>query len=109
MSVGAALMILSMAAESLTFDVAALAVRLLRYVAFLLTFFGFIRFIGTQATYIANVFVGIDGNTFTAGFLCAAVFSVLSFVLMLVAGCLSGIKPWHASGDAGAEGAEDEK
>lgn len=66
-----------------------LAVKPLRYVAFLTIFYAFIEFIGSQATYVANVFVAIDGNSFTAGFICTFLFYVLSFGLMLAAGCLS--------------------
>ena len=52
-------------------------------------------FIYSQVTYIANVFVAIDGYTFTAGFIATAVMYVLSFVFTLMSGILNDWKPWN--------------
>ena len=65
-----------------------------KYIAYLLFFYAFFAYIQTQATYIANVFVSIDGNTFTGGFIATVVFYVLSFVITLLAAALSTWKPW---------------
>ncbi|MGN0813794.1 MAG: hypothetical protein ACI4MH_01005 [Candidatus Coproplasma sp.] len=66
----------------------------LLYASYLVIFYAFIRYIGSQATYIANVFVAIDGNSFTAGFICTFVFFIISFVLALLSGCLLFWRPW---------------
>ena len=41
--------------------------------------------ISSQANYITNVLVSIDGNSFSTGFLCASIFSILAWILALVA------------------------
>ena len=68
--------------------------RPVKYVAYLLFLYAFFAYIQTQATYIANVFVSIDGNTFTSGFIATVVFYVLSFVVTLFAAVLSSWRPW---------------
>ena len=65
-----------------------------KYVAYLLVLFAFITFIESQATYIANIFVSIDGTTFTSGFISTAVFFVVTIVVALFAAILSDWQPW---------------
>ena len=67
----------------------------IRYVAYLFCLYAFMWFIYSQVTYIANVFVAIDGYTFTAGFIATAVMYVLSFVFTLMSGILNDWKPWN--------------
>ena len=67
----------------------------IRYVAYLFCLYAFLWFIYSQVTYIANVFVAIDGYTFTAGFIATAVMYVLSFVFTLIAAILNDWKPWN--------------
>jgi len=61
--------------------------RLVRFAAYLMLLYAFLGFINAQITYIANVFVSIDGNTFTPGFIMTAV----SFVLAIVTALLSAV------------------
>ena len=67
----------------------------IRYVAYLFCLYAFMWFIYSQVTYIANVFVAIDGYTFTAGLIATAVMYVLSFVFTLMSGILNDWKPWN--------------
>ena len=41
--------------------------------------------ISSQANYITNVLVSIDGNSFSTGFICAGIFSLLAWILALIA------------------------
>jgi hypothetical protein len=59
-----------------------------KYLAFLLVLYSFIQYLSSQATYIANVFVAIDGSTFSAGFIVTFLMYVFSFSFFLVSGIL---------------------
>lgn len=72
----------------------ALDFKPVRYLAYLVCLYGFFGYIASQATFIVNVFVAIDGNTFGSGFIATVVFFVLAFVLMLLSGILTNWKPW---------------
>ena len=61
----------------------------IRYLAYLVCLYGFIAYISSQVTYITNVIVSIDGNTFTAGFIATAATFFLAFLLMLLSGTLA--------------------
>ena len=63
-------------------------------VAYLLCLYSFMWFIYSQVTYIANVFVAIDGYTLSGGFIATAVMYVLSFVCVLLSAALGDLKPW---------------
>ena len=41
--------------------------------------------ISSQANYITNVLVSIDGNSFSSGFICASVFSLSAWILAFIA------------------------
>lgn len=69
-----------------------------RYVAYLVGLYAFMAYVGSQATYIANIFVSIDGSVFSAGFIATAVFFVLAFVIMLVAALMTKWQPWKKEG-----------
>jgi hypothetical protein len=58
-----------------------------KYVVYLLLLYSLIEYINTQATYIANIFVAIDGSTFSAGFIC----TIISFILGVAGALVSGI------------------
>ena len=64
------------------------------YAAYLACLYAFIWFISSQVTYITNVFVAIDGTTFTTGFILTAAFYVIACVLMLLAGIFAKWAPW---------------
>lgn len=74
----------------------------IRYIAAMLFLYGFLMFIYSQVNYIANVFVGIDGNVLTGEFFCAFVTMFLAFVLSLLAGILTKWRPWTGR-NAGTE------
>ena len=61
-------------------------VKVLGYLAYLYALFGFI---GSQATYITNIFVSIDGTTFSKGFLMTAAAIVAAVITALVAALLT--------------------
>ena len=66
----------------------------IRYVAYLFCLYAFMWVIYSQVTYIANIFVAIDGYTFSGGFIATAVMYVLSFLFTLLAAILNNWKPW---------------
>lgn len=56
-------------------------IKFLGYLAFL---YAWIESLCAQATYIANVFVSIDGNSFSAGFLATVICSLIGAVAALL-------------------------
>ncbi len=56
-------------------------VKVLSYLAYFYALFGFIN---SQATYVANIFVAIDGTTFSKGFIMTAAAFVLAIITALV-------------------------
>ncbi len=112
LAVAMGMAVLGMVCESLPFGWAEEIVKPVRYIGFLVALYGLMQFVLSQVTYIANVFVAIDGNTFTAGFICTFLFFDLSWICMLVAACLSNIRPWAKRDKIltiNEEGAEDER
>lgn len=77
-----------------------------RYVAYLFCLYSFMWFIYSQVTYIANVFVAIDGYTFTSGFKSTMAFFILSFIFVLLSGILNSWRPWVKNNKTVAEGTE---
>ena len=84
-----ALAAVALCAVSLVFEF-----KPVKYIAYLLFLYAFLGYVQSQVTYIANVFVSIDGNTFTPGFIFTTVLYVLAFVLMLLAAALTTFRPW---------------
>lgn len=66
----------------------------IKYAAAMVYLYGFMCFLYSQITYIANVFVAIDGYGFTAGFIGTFITFLLSFVLALLAGIFTRWRPW---------------
>ena len=60
-----------------------------KYLAYLAYLYAFMAFLNSQITYIVNVFVSIDGSTFSAGFILTAVSFLLAMLLALVAAILT--------------------
>ena len=60
-----------------------------RFFGYLALLYGCLSSIAAQATYIVNIFVSIDGTTFSQGFILTAVFSVLAWITALVAAILT--------------------
>ena len=92
--IGIVLSAVSLAADFLPFSWGPAAARPLRYAAYLTELYAFLMFIYSQVTYIANVLVSIDGNSFSAGFILTAVFYVLAAGVTLAAAITSKTKPW---------------
>lgn len=65
---------------------------LIPFVAYLIALLGFIYYVGSQANYLANVFVSIDGNSISSVFVLTVGFFLLGFVAFLVSGILLGRK-----------------
>lgn len=63
--------------------------RPVKYLAYLAYLYAFMAFLNSQITYIVNVFVSIDGSTFSAGFLMTAASFLLAAILALVAAVLT--------------------
>ena len=57
----------------------------LKYATYLLALYSFIQYIASQATYIVNVFVSIDGTTFSSGMIATASAYLLAIVVGLIA------------------------
>ena len=66
-----------------------LEIKPVKYAAYLICLFGFIGYIQSQITYITNVFVAIDGSSFSAGFIATAAAFALAFILMLLSAILT--------------------
>lgn len=66
-----------------------------KYIAYLFCLYSFMWFIYSQVTYIANVFVAIDGYTFTSGFKSTMALFILSFLFVLLSGILNSWRPWN--------------
>lgn len=81
-------------AVSLVFDY-----KPIRYCGYLVILYAFMCFIHSQVTYIANVFVAIDGYGFTSGFIATAVMYVLAFAFSLFAGIFDYATPWKKNGN----------
>ena len=59
--------------------------RPIRFFGYLALLYACLKCLTVQATYIVNVFVSIDGNTFSDGFIMTVAFSVLAWVTALAA------------------------
>lgn len=60
--------------------------RILYFLPYLCYFFGFLQYLVSQDTYLANIFVSIDETSISATFLMITIFSLLAFVLALLSG-----------------------
>ena len=56
-----------------------------KFISLCLLLYAFLVSLTSQANYITNVFVSIDGNSFTAEFLCGAIFGLLGWLFELLA------------------------
>lgn len=74
---------------SLVFDY-----KYIRFAAYLVALYAFMMFIHSQVTYIVNVLVSIDGNTFSKGFILTTVMFLLGTILLIISGCLTEWHPW---------------
>ena len=63
--------------------------KYLRFAAYLSAVYAFMMFIRSQITYIANVFVSIDGNSFSAGFVWTFDVYLAGILLFIIGGCLT--------------------
>ena len=63
--------------------------RPVRFFGYLALLYACLTCMTAQATYIVNIFVSIDGTTFSDGFILTAVFSVLAWITALAATILT--------------------
>lgn len=68
--------------------------KIIRFGAYLMILYAFIMFIYSQVNFIANVFVGIDGNSFSSTFILTIIFYLLSCILTAVSAGLDNFIPW---------------
>lgn len=66
----------------------------IKYVAYLLGLYAFMWFVYSQVTYIANVFVAIDGYTFSSEFLATLVCYIAAAVVALISAITDKWQPW---------------
>lgn len=59
-------------------------VKMGKYAVYLLGLWTWLEFLLSQASYISNVLVGIDGNQFSVGFLLAVIFGLMSWLTALI-------------------------
>ena len=71
-----------------------------KYLSYLLALYSFIQYLSSQATYIVNVFVSIDGTTFSSGMIATSVMYLLAIVLGLAAAITAHWQPWKKGGNA---------
>lgn len=60
--------------------------KIVKYIEAALYIFTLISYISTQATYLANVLVAIDGTSLSGGFIACMVCLVLGFIASLLSG-----------------------
>ena len=72
-----------------------------KYVFYLLLLWTWLEFLLYEASYISNVVVGIDGNSFSSGFILTALCGLLSCVFALISAIVQ--KQEFGSGDAKEE------
>ncbi len=58
----------------------------IKYLAYIMFLFAFLMFVVAEITYIANIFVAIDGTSFSASFIITFIMLIASFVLALISG-----------------------
>lgn len=63
---------------------AALEVKVGKYAVYLLGLWGWLEFIVSQVNYLANIFVSIDGSTFSTGFILTIACGALAWVCSLL-------------------------
>ena len=67
----------------------ALEFKPVRFFGYLALLYGCLNTITAQITYIVNIFVSIDGTTFSQGFILTVAFSALAWITALVAAILT--------------------
>jgi hypothetical protein len=63
--------------------------KLGKYAVFMITIYAFIEYLKTQATYLANIIVSIDGSTFSTGFILTSVCFALALILSLTSAIMA--------------------
>lgn len=91
--------VLCVAGVALDFEAANIVVKPIKYAAYLLCLGSFMWFVYSQATFIANVFVAIDGYTFSSpGFefiIPSLVLYLLAALFILLSAILNKWQPWR--------------
>ncbi len=63
-------------------------IKTLKYGLYLLFLYSCLSFLASQATYIANVLVSIDGTTFSSSFIAEALLLALAWIFALISAIL---------------------
>lgn len=63
-------------------------IKLGKYLLYLFCFWMWLEYLISEASYISNVFVSIDGNSFSSNFILTVVFGLLAWLLALIAAIL---------------------
>ena len=58
--------------------------KIVKYLAFVMGLFAFLSYVREEITYIANIFTGIDGTSFTLEFILTFAFSIAAMLAFLV-------------------------
>lgn len=78
----------------LDFGIFAIAMKPVKYIAYLFCLAAFMWLIQSQVAFISNVFVAIDGEEFTSAYIAMFVMFALAFVFLLFAAILHSWCPW---------------
>lgn len=63
-------------------------IKIAKYALYMLCLAAWLEHLLSESFFISNVFVGIDGNSFSAEFICAVVFGLLGWATALVSAIL---------------------
>ena len=80
------IIILSLVAGGIGLVTFALGFKTCKYLAFVAGLAAFLAYVREEITYIANIFTGIDGTSFSASFILTFAMSLLAFIFFLIAG-----------------------
>lgn len=77
-------------------------VKVLKYGLYLFGLFMWLEYVTSEVNYIANVFVSIDGNSFTPSFILTVLFGLLAWACVLASAILQKPEIGSAPAPAGA-------
>ena len=78
-----------------------------KYILYLFFLWGWLEYLISEAAYISNVFVSIDGNSFSVEFILTAVFGFIGWVAALVSAIVQKKEIGSAKEPAAAVAAEE--
>ena len=87
--------VISLGMTFIPFKYVKMFAKLVRFIAYLMYLYAFLMFVYSQVNFIANVFVAIDGNSFSATFILTMVFYILACLLTGLSAGLDNCIPWN--------------